>query len=156
MQESQSIIEGKELHELDICQAKEVLRAFIETEERNFSDIIIEDIKLDYSKESVSIFLKYVKKMVITNKSEMNVWILRLGYYLGESLLRTSGKLRWDIGEPNMAFENHPVISGFRDGEEAPVITVCRNVLLAVSLDNAPDARIDGAMEHWFDAAHNA
>jgi hypothetical protein len=78
---------------------------------------------------------------------------MRLAYYFGESLRRTSNHLHWAIGRKNRAQENHPVITGFADKTQAPLITIARNVLNAVAVSGEPFARIDGAVDAWFEAA---
>jgi hypothetical protein len=61
--------------------------------------------------------------------------------------------LKWSVGRVDTAFENHPVVSGFRSGVEAAVITICKNVMLAVAVDGAPETRIADAINYWFGEA---
>jgi hypothetical protein len=55
------------------------------------------------------------------------------------------------LGNQEYVFANHPVVSGFADGEEAEVITICKNIIHAVVEGISPAARIDNGIKFWFD-----
>jgi hypothetical protein len=159
-------IEGKQPYELSPAQAREVLAAFLMVERKAFDDLRASGetgICFDFSQDSVLAYFTYVLPKVVQAKerghlannqlrTDVNVWVARLAFYLGEALTRTSPCLRWDIGEADTALENHPVISGFPSGVEAPVITVAENVLLSYVLDGQMH-RIGDAVEGWFKMA---
>ena len=73
-----------------------------------------------------------------------------MGYYLGEALIRSCNRLRWDIGDTETAFANHPVVSGFKDGTEAAVVTVSRVLTARVLMDHAPFDVVIKAIDLWF------
>lgn len=157
MKDPFAAFEDKELYELTTAQATELLNAFLATEEAVFRDLKIEGLILDYSRDSVVRLFEYVvsKEFDRTDiKAASNKdWYMRLAYYFGESLRRASNHLNWAIGKKNRAHENHPVITGFADKTEAPVITVARVSVKAVAVNGEPLGRIERAVDAWFDAA---
>jgi hypothetical protein len=157
MEDPFAAFEGKELYELTATQATELLNAFLATEEVVFRDLKIEGVALDYSRDSVVRLFEYVvtQEFDRTNiKGASNKdWYLRLAYYFGESLRRTSNHLHWAIGRKNRAQENHPVITGFADKTQAPLTTVARNSVEVVAIDGEPFARIESVVDFWYDAA---
>ncbi|MBX7248689.1 MAG: hypothetical protein K1X35_06490 [Caulobacteraceae bacterium] len=148
----ENITMDRELIELNADEAREVLRAYLELERRVFAELEIDEIDLDFSKASVIQAIRYVAINEFGKISEfdMNRWFAKLGFYFGESLCRSAQGLRWDIGNSETPFANHPVIAGFDSGEEAAVITICRNILLATVRDGARSGRILDAVEYWF------
>jgi hypothetical protein len=149
----------KELYELTEGQARQLLNAFLATERNALGkEAGTTETILDYSSNSVARFFHYVIDRLVHQRpqqreSEINIWSCRLAYYFGESLRRTSSHLSWTIGKADTAFENHPVIAGFHDGTEAPLITVAKNVVLSVIEDAGPLNRVDRAVNSWFGAA---
>jgi len=121
------------------------------------SSLEIDSIDLDFSRRSVVQAIMHVATIDFRNAalddSSRNQWYVRLGYYFGESLRRVSNKLHWATGEVDTALQNHPVISGFPSGVEAPVISICRNLIYAVNVLGQPLTRIDVAVQTWFDDA---
>lgn len=98
--------------------------------------------------------LSYIAVKVETgrlNEEQRNTWFARLGYYLGESLRRSNPALKWGLGDPQYAFSNHPVITGFANDEEAPVITICKNIILSVAEHFSPISRIENGVRNWFE-----
>lgn len=145
-----------QLHSLNAAQAKEVLDHFLATEREALSELRIGTVKLDHSPSSVAAALKYVAEGIKTQRlarEEIDIWIMRLGYYFGESLRQKSGRLFWGLGSPEYAFANHPAILGFGNGEEAEVITICRNVILSLTEDHSPPSRADDTVRFWFELA---
>jgi len=143
-----------QLWRLSPAQAREALDAFLKTEREEFPKQNIDSIELNYTYDSVASTLRYLADSVKSghlNDEEQNLWFMRLGYYFGETLCREKPGLSWNLGIPEFAFANHPVISGFVNDEEAAVISICRNVVLAVALDGAPLSRIDNAVKLWFE-----
>jgi hypothetical protein len=157
MEDQFAAFEGKELYELTAAQATELLNAFLATEEAVFRELKIEGLVLDYSRDSVvRLFEHVVNKEFDRNdiKSNSNKdWYMRLAYYFGESLRRASNHLRWAIGRKNRAQENHPVVTGFADKTQAPLITIARNSIEVVAIDGEPKSRIERAVDAWFEAA---
>jgi hypothetical protein len=142
-----------ELWELSIEQAQEVLDAFLRVEREAFQSLTIGSIDLDYSPESVRKAVHHIASEIAAghlDEEERNSWYARLGYYFGESLCRAKPGLTWGLGDPEYAFANHPVVTGFARDEEAPVITICRNLINSVVKGRSPSARIDTAVKSWF------
>ncbi|WP_147414347.1 hypothetical protein [Sphingomonas gilva] len=148
---------GNEIYRLSEDEAQNVLQAFLEMGRNEFPNMRIDAVNLNFSQKSVSLALRHIAQAELQSGDDkfFNLWSMRLGYYFGEALCRASNRLSWGIGELNSAFENHPVIRGFGSGEEAAVITICMNVILAVAIDGAPASRIDEAVDHWFEMAKN-
>jgi hypothetical protein len=142
------------LSDLNVEQAQEVLDAFLRLECAAFSSVKIDSIELNYSPESVVQAAHHVATEIKAgrlNGEQQNLWFMRLGYYLGESLRRAKPELSWGLGNPEYAFANHPVITGFADDEEAPVITICKNIIRSVAEGRSPPERIDNGIRFWFD-----
>jgi hypothetical protein len=152
-----AVFDGKELYELTADQATELLKAFLATEEAVFRNLKIEGLVLDYSRDSVVQLFEHVVSKAFDRtdiKGASNKdWYMRLAYYFGESLRRTSNHLNWAIGRKNRAQENHPVITGFANKTEAPLITIARNSVEVVAVDCEPFGRIERAVDAWFEAA---
>lgn len=119
------------------------------------------DITLDYSPTSVCKLFEYaIQKIRNEIKSDIiseamydtfrSVWLVRLGYYFGESLIRSGAELRWQLGEFGTAFQNHPVVSGFSNGTEAAVVTIAKNVSFSIISGESSNDRIAETVEHWF------
>jgi hypothetical protein len=154
MEDPFAAFEGKELYELNVAQATELLNAFLAKEEAVFRELKIEGINLDYSRDSVVQLFEHVVNNEFDRRemksSSNNIWFLRLAYYFGESLCRTSNQLHWAIGRKNRAQENHPVITGFADKTQAPLIVIARNSVEVVAVDGEPFRRIEQAVDAWF------
>lgn len=143
-----------QLWELSVEQAQEVLQAFLSTERDAFPTLIFDSVQLDYSLESVAQAAHLIASEIETGRldeEQQKLWFMRLGYYFGEALCRAKPGLSWGLGNPEYAFANHPVITGFADGEEAEVITICKNIIRAVVEGISPAARIDNGIKFWFD-----
>jgi hypothetical protein len=141
------------LWELSNDQAQEFLKSFLETEHETFQSLKVDLVILDYSVDSVVNLAHHVVKEIIAghlDEEQQNVWFIRLGYYFGESLRKFSPRLSWVLGNPEYAFSNHPVLIGFADGMEAPMITICRNIIESVVEGFSPSNRINAGIEHWF------
>jgi hypothetical protein len=143
-----------QLWQMSRKQAQEVLDTFLVTQREVFPSLTIGSVDLDYSAESVIEAAHYIanqSKAGLLDEEQQKIWFARLGYYFGEALIRAKPQLSWGLGDPEFAFANHPVILGFADGEEGPMITICSNVILAVAYDGVPTFRIDNAVSLWFD-----
>ena len=143
-----------QLWELSTEQAQEVLDAFLKTEREAFPALKIGAIDLDYSQESVAQAAHYIASEIEAGRfdeEQQNLWFMRLGYYFGEALCREKPGLSWGLGDPEYAFANHPVVSGFADDEEAPMITICKNMIRSVGEGRSPRTRIDNGIKLWFD-----
>jgi hypothetical protein len=154
--QNQAVDANDQLHELSREQAREVLDAFLKTEREAFPDFQFGSIELDFSPRSVELALKHIAAEVETgnlNVEQRDLWFMRLGYYLGESLCHANSKLAWGLGDPEYAFANHPVITGFSNGEEAEVINISRNLVMAVAEGISPPTRIDNGVSFWFEIA---
>src|SRR5262245_632238 len=124
------------LYELSPEQAQAVLDIFLKTSAFALEGLRISSIDLNYSQQSVVSVLRFIMSEIKSGRIVSglgDMWFERLGYYFGETLRRTRPGLRWSIGHPDYIFKNHPVIAGFDRGEEAPVITICRNVVMSVA-----------------------
>lgn len=144
-----------QLWELSVEQAQEVLNAFLATERGVFSALNrIGAVELDYTRQSVEDALHHLASEVKAGRldgEQRSLWFSRLGYYFGEALRRQRPSLSWGLGDPQYAFANHPSIKGFAGDEEAALITITKNIVLAVAIDGAADARIANAVQFWFD-----
>lgn len=148
--------ENTKIYKLSVEQAREVLWAFLRTEREAFKSVSFGKIELDFSQCSVERTLRHVIKEIANGSvgdEQRNLWFMRLGYYFGESLKRANPKLEWGLGDAQYAFANHPVITGFAKGEEAELINISRNIVMAVAEGISPDNRISIAVTFWFDAA---
>jgi hypothetical protein len=144
------------LWELSVEQAQEVLDTFLSFERTAFASLSIDSIKLDYSPASVIQAAHHIASEMDAghlDEEQQNLWFTRLGYYLGEALCRAKPGLSWGLGDPEYAFANHPAIRGFAGDEEAPTITIIRNMIQAVVEGLSPPTRIDNGVVTWFDKA---
>lgn len=135
-------------------QAQEVLDAFLITQRAAFPSLKVDSIKLDYSPRSIIKAAYYIVaeiKAGSLDEEQRNVWFTRLGYYLGESMIKVKPSLSWGLGDPEYAFANHPVIIGLENGDEVPVITMCKNFILSVVEGISPYERIDEGIEAAFE-----
>lgn len=142
-----------QLWELSLEQAQEVLDAFLKTEKAAFETLVIPTVDLDYTLESVTGLAHFVADEIKAHRldeEQQKLWFVRLGYYLGESLRRANPSLAWGLGDPEYAFANHPVVTGFADNQEEPVITICRNMIQAVVEGLSPPIRIDNGIRTCF------
>jgi hypothetical protein len=78
--------------------------------------------------------------------------VLRLSYYLAETLIRASGEaLRWGVGGPDTAVQHQPVVEGFRGVVQMSPLLVTENLLRR--LIEEPDPRtaddVDRAVATW-------
>ena len=156
MQTKPDIEMTDELYELGSDQAQEVLDTFLKTEREEFPKVVIGSIELDYSRQSVVDALEHTAAEVEAGRfdeEQRNLWFMRLGYYFGEALCRAKPGLGWGLGDPEYAFVNHPVVLGFAGNEEAPVITICRNLIEAVAEGISPISRIASGVNSWFETA---
>jgi hypothetical protein len=78
-----------------------------------------------------------------------NLLTLRCAFYVGESFVRSYKALAWSVGDPEIAEQNQPVVSGFRDGSEMSPLLVCQNLFRRVAVDAAPPEHIDRAVNFW-------
>jgi hypothetical protein len=85
------------------------------------------------------------------DEEQKNLWYARMGYYFGEALRHSKPSLACGLGNPEFAFANHPVVSGFADQEEAEVITISNNLIDSVAEGLSPLARIENGVNFWFD-----
>jgi hypothetical protein len=134
-------------------QAQDVLRAFLSSGRATFESLEMDAISLDYSEESVIQAAHHIATKIESenlDKEQQNIWFMRLGYYFGEALRRAEPQLVWGIGDSEFAFANHPVLIGFPDKQEGPLITICRNMVGSVAEGTAPATRIDKGIKHWF------
>ena len=153
MTEDSAIRMTDQLYQLTEQQAQEVLKAFLDAEANVFVGLLIGGVDLNYSERSVVEALRHIARDIelgLLSEEAHSVWFARLGYYFGESLRRSKPNLRWGLGHQDYAFANHPVIIGFADEEEAPVITICKNMVMAVAEHLSPDTRIDKGVRNWF------
>lgn len=160
------------------AEAKEFLDEFLTTERANIAILIsrVEQARIvvDFSINSVPAVLRWASKQIQTVPQRLDEsvppWIretedfkqnafdfdepskglvLRSAYYLGESFVRTVPSLRWDIGDPETAEQNMPVVTTFKyDNEMAPILIVenmFRRAIAHSSLDH-----IDRAVQSWY------
>lgn len=79
---------------------------------------------------------------------ESSALVLRASYYLGESFVRSYAKLTWTLGRPNTANQHAPVVAGFGDGDELPVMLVAETMSRKM-LRSPDDPGIEGAVDAW-------
>lgn len=143
-----------QLFELDVEQAQEILDAFLRIEAATFETLTIPTIDLDYSSDSIIRVAHFVLDEIKTgniDKEQRSLWFTRLGYYFGEALRRGKPGLAWGLGNPEYAFANHPVVLGFANAEEAPVISICKNMIEAVEEGLSLPVRIANCVRTWFE-----
>ena len=75
---------------------------------------------------------------------------LRASYYLGEAFARLPG-FEWNIGQPDRAEANQPVVQGFRTGADLPPLMIAENVLLTAH-DSTYMNRVETAVSTWDNA----
>lgn len=161
-------IESKDLHELSRDEARQVLEAFLIEGERRMPEwSAAVGFPIDYSEQSVCALFHYAlgeigrefgpDPIVEADYPRFNsAWLMRLAWYFGQALITRSPRLRWDLGDAESAFENHPVIAGFKRDAEAPLIVITRNITFSVLSGISPADRIDKGVESWFAAAGDA
>jgi hypothetical protein len=142
-----------QLWELNTAQAQEVLKAFLASGEKTFKSLKVDGVDLDYSSESVIKLAHHVANEIkqgrLTDESQ-NIWFMRLGYYFGEALRKAMPTLAWRLGDPDYALANHPVLVGFLDDMEGPMVAVCRNMVRSVAEGRSQPERIDNGVRLWF------
>jgi len=142
-----------QIWKLDAEQAREILHEFLRAERAAFQSLRISSIELNYSPESVIQVAHYIANEIQAGnlgEEQQSIWFARLGFYLGEALCHAKPGLSWGIGDSEYAFANHPVIKGFSGDEEAPTITICKSMILAVVEGLSPPIRIDNGVMNWF------
>jgi hypothetical protein len=81
------------------------------------------------------------------------IMIMRAGYYMGESFVRTFENLRWSIGDEHARIkttdENMPVVTGFRLGTELPVVLVAEILLKHVASSRNKLKEVKECIEFW-------
>lgn len=83
---------------------------------------------------------------------DARVLILRLSYYLAETLLRVSGgALRWGMGDPDTAVKGQPVLEGFKNDVQMSPHLVTENLLRRLIEEPDPSAAddVDRAIATW-------
>jgi hypothetical protein len=75
--------------------------------------------------------------------------ILRSAYYLGESFVRASTKLKWGIGDKEFMQMNMPVVTRFRHKKELPPILVCENICSRILQEGESKAGLQVMVESW-------
>jgi len=75
--------------------------------------------------------------------------ILRSAYYLGESFVRSSARLRWAAGRADTAVQRQPVVTGFDSSLEMAPILVSENLFRRIVADGATLAAVDQAVATW-------
>jgi len=78
-----------------------------------------------------------------------NILTLRCAFYLGESFVKSYSGLKWSVGDPEIAEQNQPVITGFTGGGEMSPLLVCQNLFLRVAVDGASLDHIGRAVAFW-------
>jgi hypothetical protein len=75
--------------------------------------------------------------------------IIGAAYHFGECFVRSYSKLKWGIGNVEYATGNMPVVTGFDNGKELPVLLVLEN-LFSRRIEN-PDVHdvFPTAIERW-------
>ena len=169
MRESTFDPEDPKLYELSEPEARLILENFLRVERAALAsaEMQLVPVILNYSRDSVVALFEYGILKVIGSSPMIDiyspafmrdearvVWIGRMGYYLGEALIKSCNRLRWDIGDAETALANHPVVSGFKDGTEAPVVAVSRVLTARVLMDQAPFDVVKKAIDLWFERAH--
>jgi hypothetical protein len=159
-------------------KAHAFLQRFLKVESSNIKQTlawcVADGIKTDYSTKSISPFMRWILKRLVTVplKPDPAVprWIrntdsyakslfefdessriltMQAAYYLGESFVKNHNTLRWDTGDIKTAEGNTPVVVGFQHGLELGPILVADNLLRRVAAEPQKAADFEKAVEYW-------
>ena len=169
---------GRQLDALTQDEARAVLERFLELGRSSFSHVealtSAEGFTLDFTLASAARLIRAAAKQIkfgfkplsddtpqwirdspIHREGEVVfdeascVWILRVGYYLGESFVRTFPVLKWNVGHPDFAFCNMPVVAGFLHKKELPPLVVTENIYVRVLARGKGEDHFGSSIEHW-------
>lgn len=79
---------------------------------------------------------------------ESQILLLRASYYLGETFIRSSEKLKWGIGDENYVYKNRPVVKGFEKNMELDCYNVVNNICRRI-IQKTTTEDIDIMIEYW-------
>jgi hypothetical protein len=159
-------------------EANAFLRRFLEEESSNIKEIAkqcaADGLKMDYSIKSISPFMRWVVSRLTTvplapdptvpewlrnndvyakNLFDFDepsgILVMRAGYYLGESFVRSHSGLHWGIGDIETAEANMPVVTGFQYQLEMAPVLVADNLLARIISDPGKIGDIERAVESW-------
>jgi hypothetical protein len=172
------------LGKISTQQATELLRSFLDEESRlsetTYEIVRSEGIPCDYTVDTLPQFLKWVLSHLTTTPKApdptVSEWIrstvdyqkglfdfvdesknlvVRASYYLGECFVRSHPKLRWTTGNPEFAYKNMPVVTGFLHEKELPPLMILDNVFRRIMKDPTRLADIDIMVTSWCKSVPN-
>jgi hypothetical protein len=159
-------------------EARAFLERFLNLESSHIKETVkqcaAEGIIMDYSMKSIPPFLRWLLTKLKKIQKEPNravpkwlrnhevyvknlfdfdepsgILVVRAGYYLGESFVRSHGSLRWGTGDIEIAHANMPVVTGFENGMEMPPVIVADNLLATLSPGHKWTIEIKECLEAW-------
>lgn len=163
---------------LSKAEGNVILHRFLEVESVHIKETArqcaAEGIKMDYSINSIAPFMRWVLARLTTVPLQPDPaipdWlrnneayttnlfdfdgpsgklILRTGYYLGESFVRSHKSLRWGTGDIETVEANMPVVAGFKYELEMAPVLVADNLMARIISDPEKIGDIERAVESW-------
>jgi len=163
---------------LSKAEANAILRRFLEVESVRINETVrqcaVDGIKMDYGIKSIAPFMQWVLSKLATVPKEPDptvpewlrnneiyinnlfdfdgpsgVLVLRAGYYLGESFVRSHKSLHWSTGDIETMEANMPAVVGFQHQLEMAPVLVADNLLARIVSDPDKIGDIESAVESW-------
>lgn len=161
-------------------EADAFLQRFLEVESSNITGIAkqcaTDGIKMNYTIKSIPPFMRWVLKRLTTIRLEPDpavpawlrnhevyvnnlfdfdgpsgILIMRAGYYLGESFIRSYRSLHWGTGDIETVEANMPVVAGFQHQLEMAPVLIVDNILARIISNPKQVGDIERAVESWKD-----
>ena len=157
-------------------EAKEHLQGFLATESAAIDQLAPAAQKayvmLDYSLTSLTPFLRWLMTGVSVVRVPVPIsepsWIreahseglidfeesskylvLRGGFYMGETFIRSFPSLRWATGNPQYIEKNMPVVTGFGDEVEMAPVMIVENLFTRILGQSGSVTDLDIAVRSW-------
>lgn len=92
---------------------------------------------------------EYYKDGFVEFTDDSKLLLLRAAYYMGECFVRSSSTLRWDVGDPEFAEKNMPVIAGFLHRMQLAPMMVCENIASRILRGAGTEQAVDTMVEAW-------
>lgn len=154
------------------------LQRFLEVESLHIKETAkrcaADGVKMDFSLKSIPPFMRWICAKLKTIQKEPDpsvpkwlrsnevyaknlfdfdeasgILVMRAGYYLGESFVRSFRSLRWGTGDVRTADANMPVVAGFKHELEMPPIIVADNLLARLVVDPKTPRGAKKCVESW-------
>lgn len=142
--------------------------------ERMVPDLSRNGVRSDFSLDSIALVYRWVLPKLKTSSKEPDkslpewllqsesytkylfefdddskVLILRAAYYLGESFSRASDGLSWSTGDRKAAHQNQPVVVGFENRMELPVLGVAEAIFNGLVAGTRSLEDMEQTIEKW-------